>query len=234
MNEHLTSRRKAEIDNATPRHKLMTYWGYKFENLCTVSVQPSEITSSDHPELLSRKSSVVNNNVQYCSVAKAALGKNKIIIGAEVDCLSDVKPEKGGNPIDKYIELKTSKVMTRDKDKINFEKYKLIKYWTQSFLIGIPRIIVGFRDDNGFVKHLKEYKTLEIPRMVRGKRNMWDANVCLNFANNFLSWLRTVIVEDDPRASYLIRFKEPFREIEVIFMGCNGTAAVNERFLGVL
>ena len=61
-----------------------------------------------------------------------------------------------------------------------------------------------------------------------------DANVCLNFANNFLSWLRTVIVEDDPRVSYLIRFKEPFREIEVIFMGCNGTAAVNERFLGVL
>ena len=121
MNEHLTSRRKAEIESATPRHKLMTYWGYKFENFCTVSVQPSEITS-DHPELLSRKSSVVNNNVQYCSVAKAALGKNKIIIGAEVDCLSDVKPEKGENPIERYIELKTSKVMTRDKDKINFER----------------------------------------------------------------------------------------------------------------
>ena len=125
-------------------------------------------------------------------------------------------------------------------------------------MIGIPRIIVRFRDDNGFVKHLKEYKTLEIPRMVRGKRNMWvsivirrpaihmkllknvglllfkDANVCLNFANSFLSWLRVVIAEDDPRASYLIRFKEPFREIEVLFMGCNGTAAVNERFLGVL
>ena len=39
--------------------------------------------------------------------------------------------------------------------------------WLQSFLAGVPRIIVGFRDDAGVVKELRPLETMKIPRMVR-------------------------------------------------------------------
>ncbi|CAG8477170.1 17635_t:CDS:2 [Acaulospora colombiana] len=80
-------------------------------------------------------------------------------------------------------------------------------------------IIVGFRDDNGFVKEIQELKTLEIPRMVRGKNGMWDATICLNFANEFFDWLKTIIVKNDPRSSYTITYKYPFKSIQVMFAG---------------
>jgi RAT1-interacting protein len=46
-------------------------------------------------------------------------------------------------------------------------RFKLLRWWSQSFLLGVPQIIVGFRDDNGLVKSLKTYKTLEIPNLVK-------------------------------------------------------------------
>ncbi|CAG8528181.1 9018_t:CDS:2 [Gigaspora margarita] len=218
VEEHETEYTKENSTGSTPRHKLMSYWGYKFENLSTISKLPSEITSPDDPELINRKTSIVNTNVQYCSVAKTSLGDNKLIMGAEVDCLCDVKPERPANPVDKYIELKTSKIVESEKDTFNFERYKLLKFWAQSFLIGIPKVIVGFRDNEGCVKSIKEFKTMDIPKIVKGKNGMWNATVCLNFANKFFEWLRTVIVVDDPNSSYTISFTSPFKDIKVEFV----------------
>ena len=93
----------------------------------------------------------------------------------------------------------------------------MIKFWAQSYLIGIPKIIVGFRNDDGNLCAVQEFKTLEIPRMVKEKEKMWDATICLNFLNEFLEWLRKVIKIEDANSSYVISFKEPFQEIEVAF-----------------
>lgn len=46
-------------------------------------------------------------------------------------------------------------------------RFKLLRWWCQSYLLGVPEVIAGCRDDNGLVKYLKSYKTLEIPRMVK-------------------------------------------------------------------
>lgn len=43
-------------------------------------------------------------------------------------------------------------------------RFKLMKWWAQSYLVGIPRIICGFRDDEGIVKNLQTFKTVEIPK----------------------------------------------------------------------
>lgn len=67
--------------------KLMTYWGYKFETLCTIDKPPSELTGPDDEALQSRKTDVCNTNVQYCSVFRTKLGKNSLVMGGEVDCL---------------------------------------------------------------------------------------------------------------------------------------------------
>ena len=68
----------------------------------------------------------------------------------------------------------------------NFER-KLMKFWIQSFLLGVPKIIVGFRSPDGILVKTQEIETTTIPASVqrRGKVR-WDGNVCINFASAFL------------------------------------------------
>ena len=44
-----------------------------------------------------------------------------------------------------------------------FERDKLLKWWAQSFPIGVRRIVVGFRDDAGFCRKLQTLETLKLP-----------------------------------------------------------------------
>lgn len=63
----------------------MSYWGYRFETLSTVSKPPREVRKDD-PELKRRLKESANTNIQYCILVKTKLGNNSIIMGAEVDC----------------------------------------------------------------------------------------------------------------------------------------------------
>jgi RAT1-interacting protein len=64
---------------------------------------------------------------------------------------------------------------------------KLLKFWAQSFLLGVPKIIVGFRDQTGIVHRLEELDTASIPGKVKKVgRGTWDGNICINFAARFL------------------------------------------------
>ena len=62
-----------------------------------------------------------------------------------------------------------------------------MKFWAQSFLVGVPRIVCGFRDDQGIVLDVVQYKTLEIPRQVRDKRNTWVNAQSTNTISTFYS-----------------------------------------------
>lgn len=73
-----------------------------------------------------------------------------------------------------------------DRDMVKFER-KLLKFWAQSFLLGVPKIVVGFRDQHGIVRRLEELETANIPGMVKKSgRGTWDGNICINFAAAFL------------------------------------------------
>lgn len=81
---------------------------------------------------------------------------------------------------------------------------------------------------------------MEMPRIVRGQHGMWvsspqsvnlkaggvctdkeyqDARVCVNFADQFLSWLQKVITIDDPEHTYTITFQQPYQEIRILSSG---------------
>lgn len=97
----------------------------------------------------------------------------------------DVKPTEKGAPIN-WVELKTSAEIRSDRDMDNFEK-KLMKFWIQSFLLGVPKIIVGFRSRNGVLIKLEEIETANIPVTAQRRgRAGWDGNTCINFASAFL------------------------------------------------
>lgn len=97
----------------------------------------------------------------------------------------DCKPEKKEDPIN-WVELKTSAAIHNDRDVFKYER-KLLKFWAQSFLLGVPKIVVGFRDQQGIVHRLEELETASIPVTVkRAGKGTWDGNICINFAAQFL------------------------------------------------
>jgi len=82
--------------------------------------------------------------------------------------------------------LKTSAEIESDRDMFKYER-KLLKFWIQSFLLGVPKIIVGFRSKNGILQRLEELETKSLPGLVKRQgKGTWDGNLCINFTASFL------------------------------------------------
>ncbi|KAL7797652.1 RAI1 like PD-XK nuclease domain-containing protein [Trichoderma ceciliae] len=183
-------------DRGKPRRgpplELMQYWGYKFETLSTLP-SPWAETSRDFVE--GREHHVVNNKEQYCSIVRTGIGKTVLCLGGEVDAIWDCKPQEKGNPIN-WVELKTTAEIRHGGDIENFHR-KLMKYWIQSFLLGVPKIIVGFRTRDGILVDIQEIETHNIPQTVNSRPNAaWNADICVNFAAGFLEWLMETINDE--------------------------------------
>ena len=180
----------------------MIHTGYKFETLSLIP-RPWGETSRDIIE--GREDQVVNNHAQYCCVVKTGIGGMRLILGGEVDAgrwphdfsqswsdfslVWDSKPDRKDDPTH-WVELKTSHQLSHDGSVVKFER-KLLKFWAQSFLLGVPKIIVGFRNMDGILQSLQELETQNIPRDVKRKgKGTWDGSVCINFAASFLECTR--------------------------------------------
>ena len=97
-----------------------------------------------------------------------------------------------------YVELKTSKVIEAPGQAVNFEK-KLFRTWAQSFLIGIRKIVYGFRDDNLILRNVEIYNTEEIPIMLKDTINVNSKIVCMNALKWYgavIEWINNEIPKD--------------------------------------
>lgn len=112
------------------------------------------------------------------------MGRNAANLCLRARAVWDSKPPKAGDPIN-WVELKTSAEMRNDRDRDNFER-KLLKFWIQSFLLGVPRIIVGFRSRDGILQRVEDMDVASIPDTVARRGRQWDGNICTNFAASFL------------------------------------------------
>lgn len=76
-----------------------------------------------------------------------------------------------------------------------------MKFWIQSFLLGVPKIIVGFRSRDGILQRAEEFDVESIPATVAQRGRQWDGNVCINFAAEFLDceYYHFLSVELSPR-----------------------------------
>ncbi|OAL67925.1 hypothetical protein A7C99_1057 [Trichophyton rubrum] len=186
--EQLKEQSNRRVRPGTHSSDMMSYWGYKFETVSILS-EPWDAVSRETIE--ARESDVVNNNPQYCSLVRTGIGNIRMLLAGEVDAVWDCKPDKKDDPIN-WVELKTSATIRHANDAIYFER-KLLKFWVQSFLLGVPKIIVGRRDQDGYLLTIEEYTTDEIPSIPKRGANTWDANTCINFASQFLTWLKTIV-----------------------------------------
>uniref|UniRef100_UPI00358E16F7 decapping and exoribonuclease protein n=1 Tax=Myxine glutinosa TaxID=7769 RepID=UPI00358E16F7 len=192
LSEVETEAARRERETRSLRQQQMCYWGYKFEQYMT----------ADRPGGEPDVSRPVNTNEGFCSVVRTRLAGHSLVFAGEVDCRAGERP-----PPSSYVELKTSREVVTPGQRFTLHRFKLIKWWAQSFLIGVPRIVVGFRDDSGLVHHLQTYETLKIPKMVASEEKMWNAAVSLNFCEAFLSFLKEVVTRDDPKVVYLFSWE---------------------------
>ena len=56
---------------------------------------------------------------------------------------------------------------------------------------------MGFRTPAGQLRNLQTFKTVQLPRLVRGKPVAWDPNVCLEWGDRFLSNIKKFIHDWD-------------------------------------
>ncbi|KAJ1023595.1 hypothetical protein NDA16_003212 [Ustilago loliicola] len=210
-------KQKKESD---PMMQRFSYYGYSFESYCTVDKE-AQVNEPFRPT--AREGSVlphppgwagdVNTNVQWCQIVKTKLGGNRLVIGGEVDGVSR-NPSTGR---EEFVELKTSMQMApyhrnpgkAISDQDRFEK-KLLKFFLQSYLLGISKIVVGFRDHHGMLTTHQEFETLRIPRMVRAgqpiagrydgtgkavirEQSVWEPKDSLGFGDQILSFVRKTI-----------------------------------------
>ncbi|KAI9482365.1 RAI1 like PD-XK nuclease-domain-containing protein [Coemansia mojavensis] len=203
IEDNVTEDKLAERLGSSETHRRMMYSGYKFEALSVIDAPPESLTPEQLQSKLSeRLNTIVDTNSEYCSVFRTKLGSHSIISGAEVDCTDRSKPAEFPNRF--YRELKTSRILDSEKAHMSFNRFKLLKFWAQSFIAGIPVVTVGFRDDEGRLVQVRDFKTREMPRMVRDKPRMWEANVCMNFADQLLQFIKQHVVAEGPDTQYRI------------------------------
>ncbi|XP_061701814.1 decapping and exoribonuclease protein-like [Syngnathoides biaculeatus] len=195
INEVETDVARQDREDRTESHTENIYWGYKFE----------QYVCADAIGALPDPSGVVNSNEAFYSVVRTRLANHRLLFSGEVDCRlkdRDAPPAPAC-----YLELKTSAVSRTDKQRSKFNRFKLLKWWAQSFLLGVPRVVAGFRNDDGVVVSVRTYRTAEIPRLVRDEPLPWTPAVCVNFCNEFLSYVKRVVTEDNPHVVYLFSRK---------------------------
>ncbi|KAL7109016.1 hypothetical protein ACP275_06G149900 [Erythranthe tilingii] len=176
--------------------KRRCYWGYSFEALATEDPTRADGEGIHH----------VDANVEYCAVIKTKLGAHRILMGAEMDCCDSTDEGRRF-----YVELKTSRELDYHTEE-RYEREKLLKFWIQSFLAGVPYIVIGYRDDAGLLVRTERLRTKDITHRVKMK-NYWQGGVCLAFADEVLCWLYGTVKENE---DYVLQFAPPFSRLELL------------------
>lgn len=108
---------------------------------------------------------------EFCCMFESKLNETRLLYGAEMDGidsnrmhnLSNLTIENWNNL--KFIEVKVKIKDLNSRQMYNFQKFKLCNWWSQSFLVGIEKIIVGERTNQGIVENIDEMFVSQIPKL---------------------------------------------------------------------
>ncbi|XP_037648216.1 decapping and exoribonuclease protein [Sebastes umbrosus] len=200
ISEVETEAARRDRENRTERLEEMMYGGYKFE----------QYTCADTVHSLPDPGGVVNTNEAFCTVVQTRLADHRLLFSGEVDC-RDKDPNAPAPPAC-YVELKTSAEICTPKQRSNFHRFKLLKWWAQSFLPGVPRVVAGFRDHEGRIVTVDTFPISKISQLIKSEQNCWKPTVCMNFCADFLSFVKRFATEDNPGVVYLFSC-EPHRDV---------------------
>jgi len=169
LRQQETEERRRQRERETERQKTMSSWGYKFEQYLT-STTPKASPDTSVP---------VNENEEFCCLFRSKVGGLSLVYGAEMDAYESQEEVQSGDRLkpEKFVEMKTSRIVENERQDRTFRRFKILKWWAQSFLVGTQEVLCGWRDDNGMVWNLESFKVRELPKL--GVE--WKPNVCFNF-----------------------------------------------------
>ena len=105
----------------------------------------------------------MDENEEYCCVLRSRLSSHSLVYGAEVDGADPSRYSPPHAHLTPFVELKVTKEIISDRERQTLHKFKFLKWWSQSFLVGIPRVVCGFRDDTGVVRSLQTFTVSTMP-----------------------------------------------------------------------
>eukprot|EP00878_Enallax_costatus_P008175 GHUV01008548.1.p1 GENE.GHUV01008548.1~~GHUV01008548.1.p1 ORF type:complete len:346 (+),score=90.54 GHUV01008548.1:62-1099(+) len=151
-----------------PNQDKLTYYGYKFEAVCT---------GQDHVDATS----------EFAVVVQYQLGQHRVLMAAEVDAMKD----DGDGPVKgrPYVELKTYKIAAHSKAVGALYKEKHPRWWVQSYLAGISTLVLGGRDHNGQLHKVQEVPVQLLPGLSAQAGQKWDPDALLAFGDAVLGWI---------------------------------------------
>ena len=213
-----TEKRRRERLQETPRQRQMSSWGYKFEQLMT-SPEPGLSPDTEAP---------VDENEEFCCLFRTRISGTSIVYGAEMDAYKADRRLHEGEVLntDNFVEMKTSRMIENERQDRNFRfkkiltnikfnyffsrRFKLLKWWSQSFLVGTKELLCGWRDDDGVVTSLETFMIKDIPKAASD----WKPNVCVNFLSALLSKLKTSITEES--SVHTVTWNSRAKQIQVL------------------
>ncbi|XP_059470468.1 decapping and exoribonuclease protein-like [Neocloeon triangulifer] len=154
QNRHLISEHAQNPDNIK-----YAKWSHVFERYLV----SSDLGKKPDP------SQPISDYEGFHCVYRSQIGEHSLLYGAEIDGLSNVDDLKNLNKA-KLVELKVCK---ESLDLQSFSRHRLFKWWTQGILAKIDSVVVGYRNEEGFIRHLEELKLADMTE--RAKYVMKDA-----------------------------------------------------------
>ena len=105
----------------------------------------------------------------------------------------------------KFVELKVNEQVDEKSYRHRFLKAKAAKAWCQSYLSCVEQILFGFRTKGGILKELKRYPVDRVLELTN-TTSVFDSKVAMNFCNQFLNHLKTVVTEEHDKCIYKFSF----------------------------
>ncbi|OTF76581.1 Dom3Z-like protein [Euroglyphus maynei] len=195
-----------EDESNFERLNMASYGGYRFEHYITRSKHHDTDTHSDdfsttlHEYSVMLKSKINSiTNPNGCS----------LLYVAEVDCLED--KHKDSSRMENFVEIKTTKQIDSTIQNDNFHRYKSSKWWAQSKLVSIDRIICGYKEND--LTTVTSIETLYVDSIAQQATRFWNSKDCWNFLDHFLTHVKNLLKnENDPSKVYLFS-KERYSSI---------------------
>lgn len=112
----------------------------------------------DDPNVQPRTDKAVNESEEFCCMFSSKLDDCRLLFGAEMDGF------ESENTVDidaidlnslNFVELKVNRRPLNKWNEQSFLRYKLRNWWSQCYLVGVSRMIVGQRTDRGIVDELE-------------------------------------------------------------------------------
>ncbi|XP_055917098.1 decapping nuclease DXO homolog [Eupeodes corollae] len=185
LSQKETEQKRHDRLNQNENQKKFCAYGFKFEQYC-MTYNPSEEPNTSAP---------VDECEEFCCMYKTKIQGMELLFGAEIDgaisstVCKNIENKDVLNSL-KLVELKCSLRPSNERQQQNFYRFKCRNWWCQSFLVGIQDLMVGYRNDKGFVDEIKHMEVRSLPKM---SSNFWTPSQCADFLVRFLQMVKNVL-----------------------------------------